>query len=238
LAENQAISPGIYKMRLTLPADYPCPQPGQFVNVYLNDASRLLPRPLSVCDWKSESLTLVYAVVGGGTKSLSGCAPGVGLRVSTPLGKGYAWETFGGKPILLVGGGLGVVPLVYLAKKIPGAKAVLGFQQRPFLADTFPCPAAIATDDGSQGFRGNVLDYLTQADLPADTQMLACGPKPMLKALAQFCRARGFSLQVSLEERMGCGYGACVGCVCKTKNGNRKVCEDGPVFAADEVDFV
>ena len=122
-----------------------------------------------------------------------------------------------------------------MADGVTNVRAVLGFRQEPFLADDFPSAVDIATDDGSVGFRGNVVDLLSQETIPADVAVFACGPKPMLRALSAFAGERGIPLQVSLEERMGCGYGACVGCVCKTTDGNRKVCEDGPVFRGDEV---
>jgi len=235
---NDEIAPGIFKLRLRLPAGYQRPEPGQFVNLYLNDPSRLLPRPISVCGWHESVLTLVYAVVGAGTRAISGYGIGAKIRVSTPLGNGFAVQPV--KSCILVGGGVGVPPLLYLANRLAengrDALAVLGFRGEPFLTDEFPCAVEVATDDGSAGFKGNVVELLEKLNLPASgTQILACGPKPMLGALAKFAAKRGIALQVSLEERMGCGYGACVGCVCKTAGGSRKVCEDGPVFAGDEV---
>jgi dihydroorotate dehydrogenase electron transfer subunit len=235
IIKNFNIAESIYTLQVELPADYPQPRAGQFVNVYLNDAGRLLPRPLSVCDFAPGVLTLAYVVAGGGTSLLSGYAPGTMLRVSTPLGNGFSPENE--KPALLVGGGLGVVPLVYLAKQMQKPRIALGFRSEAFLTEAFPCPADIATEDGSSGFKGNIVEMLRQTDIPAGTVLYACGPKPMLKALTDFAAERGCTVQVSLEERMGCGYGACVGCVCKTKNGNEKVCEDGPVFMGSEVEW-
>jgi len=225
-------------MSLNLPADYPRPEPGQFVNLYLNDESLLLPRPISVCDWADGVLTLVYAVVGVGTKVMSSYGRGARIRISSPLGNGFACD--GIKSCVLVGGGVGVPPLLYLAKRLAAEGCVnilvvLGFRSEPFLDIEFPCGVQVATDDGSYGFKGNALELLEKVAIPAGTQLLACGPKPMLGALAKFAAERGIELQVSLEERMGCGYGACVGCVCKTTDGSRKVCEDGPVFSGGEV---
>jgi len=220
---NEEIARGIFKMRLSYDSE---PEPGQFVNLYLNDESRLLPRPISVCDWKDDVLTLVYAVVGAGTEIISHYKAGTKIRCSVPLGNGFTISEG-----LLVGGGVGIPPLLYLAKKAKNTKAVLGFQDEPFLTEEFPCPVTITTDSGSKGFKGNVVDFLKQADIPKNTQIFACGPKPMLKSLAQLYP----TAEISLEERMGCGYGACVGCSCKTTGGNRKVCEDGPVFKASEV---
>jgi dihydroorotate dehydrogenase electron transfer subunit len=241
ITENKEIAANIYKMQLLMPISfdpsYPVPLPGQFVNVYLNDESRLLPRPLSVCDWHEGMLTLVYAVAGEGTRQLSQYKSGTKIRVSSPLGKGYNTENV--TNALLVGGGVGIPPLLYLAKELSQkaeTRAVLGFRSEPFLTDDFPCPVDIATDDGSAGYKGTVLDVLNVMEgITPGTHIFACGPKPMLKALAIFAQARGLPLQISLEERMGCGYGACVGCVCKTSHGNRKVCEDGPVFNGNEV---
>ena len=169
---------------------------------------------------------------------VSGYGAGTKVRVSTPLGNGFASDSAG--PCLLVGGGVGVPPLLFLAKKLAAqgmtdVRAVLGFRSEPFLVDEFPCAAEAATDDGCAGFKGNVVELLEQSELPTGARIFACGPKPMLRALARFAGERELALQVSLEERMGCGYGACVGCVCKTAKGNRKVCEDGPVFDASEV---
>lgn len=236
IISNNEIASGIFKMRLSFPVEYPQPEPGQFVNVYLNDKSCLLPRPISVCDWEDGVLTLVYAVVGDGTKMISGYASGERIRISTPLGNGFSME--GLERCVLVGGGVGVPPLLYLAKKLTASvRVVLGFRSEPFLADEFPCEVEIATEDGSAGMKGNVIDLMENINTSGCVQILACGPKPMLKALADFAAGRGLSLQVSMEERMGCGYGACVGCVCKTMNGNRKVCEDGPVFDGSEVNW-
>jgi dihydroorotate dehydrogenase electron transfer subunit len=235
IVTNEKIAAGVYRLALGVPPGFPCPAAGQFVNIYLNDPSRLLPRPLSVCDWQNGMLTLVYAVAGAGTKQLSAYKPGDTLRVSYPLGNGY--DTAGVENYLLVGGGAGVPPLFYLSKvlqSVPG-RAVRGFKNEPFLTEGFPCEVEIATDDGSTGFRGNVVDLLRQTEISPSAVLFACGPKPMLRALAAFAASRNLPLQVSLEERMGCGYGACVGCVCKTTQGSKKVCGDGPVFDACEV---
>ena len=236
IIENQEITRGIFKLRLGLPLDYPRPEPGQFVNIYLNDSSRLLPRPISVCDFAKGTLTLVYAVAGAGTEIISGYKAGAAMRVSTPLGNGFSISIKGN--CVLVGGGAGVPPLLFWGKQLNGqlpVRAFLGFKSEPFLTNEFPCDTEIATDDGSSGFKGNVINLLERTEIPDDTQIFACGPRPMLKSLAGFAKERGLALQVSLEERMGCGYGACVGCVCKTTAGSRKVCEDGPVFNASEV---
>ena len=235
---NDEIAREIFMLKLKLPVNYPIPEPGQFVNLYLNDGSFMLPRPISVCDYSENLLTLVYAVVGQGTKMISDYFVGSRIRVSTPLGKGFS--TDGSSPCLLVGGSFGVVPLLLLAKELVAqgqtdVRAAFGFHNETLLVEKFPCTVEVATEDGSCGFKGNVVELLEQIVIPKDTRIFACGSKPMLRALAQFAAGRGLSLQVSMEERMGCGYGACVSCVCKTVRGSRKVCEDGPVFDSGEV---
>ena len=232
IISNNKIATGIYKLELALPSNSPQPKPGQFVNLYLNDESLLLPRPISICDWQDGVLTLIYAVVGEGTKIFSTYGAGVKIRCSTPLGNGF---TVTNSPAIVVGGGVGVPPLLFLSKQLSNVQAVLGFKSEAILQNDFPCKVELATDDGSAGLKGNVLDLLIQMEIPDGTQIYACGPKPMLKALSDFAAKRSLAIQVSLEERMGCGYGACVGCTCKTINGNKKVCEDGPVFNGSEV---
>jgi dihydroorotate dehydrogenase electron transfer subunit len=235
IIDNHPIVDGIYKLNLKLPPGYPCPLPGQFVNLYLNNKSLLLPRPISVCDWIEDVLTLVYAVVGKGTEIISGYKAGTIMRCSTPMGNGFSIE---GGPYLLIGGGVGIPPLVYLSKHLPEKselRVLLGYRSEPFLTGDFPCTVEVATDGGLEGFKGTVIDLLSQTGVADDAKLFACGPRPMLKALTSFAQERGLALQISMEERMGCGYGACVGCICKTVEGNRKVCEDGPVFQGNEV---
>ena len=242
--------------------------PGQFVNVYLRDKSMLLPRPISICRADRDQIILVYRVVGKGTKELSAYQTGETVRISTPLGNGYDLDALFNamkdagpetKTVALVAGGLGVPPMVELAKAIRSRPrsgngrndlngqlrltAAVGFQDNPFLIaelKSFCDEVFIASEKGASGFRGNVLEMMDQQGLAAD-YYLSCGPKPMLAALARYCAGVGKPLQVSLEERMGCGYGACVGCTCKArerKDGSikqKKVCLDGPVFFGEEV---
>jgi dihydroorotate dehydrogenase electron transfer subunit len=200
---------------------------------------------------------LVYRVIGKGTKELSGYKGGDNLRISSPLGQGYYIDHMaatlndygsGTRTVALVAGGLGVPPMVELAKvirnRIPVAKlvAVLGYQDETFLTEeltSFCDGVLIATESGMEGFHGNVLEMMEDLGFAAD-YYLSCGPKPMLKALAGYCGRLNKPLQVSLEERMGCGYGACVGCTCKIKENSdtvrqKKVCKDGPVFFGNEV---
>ena len=246
LAENAGLAPEIFRMVLRLPEGEMPARAGQFVNVYLEDGAHLLPRPISVCRQEGNALTLVYRAVGAGTRHMAQLQPGAEVRISSPLGNGYTLPERG--HVLLVGGGVGVPPLVQAAyeAKAKGlhVTAALGYRDALFLQREFAdaCDAlAIATEDGSAGFHGNVVQLLMAQALPEDTAVLACGPKPMLRALQAFCAARKLPLQVSLGERMGCGYGACVGCVCKLRrNGaivQKRVCKDGPVFDGSEVVF-
>lgn len=247
IAQNRRIAPDIFEMKLCLPDGAEPARAGQFVNVYLDDGAHLLPRPISICRREGDALTLVYRVVGEGTGRMASMQAGEALRVSSPLGNGYALPEMG--HVLLVGGGVGVPPLLAAAHACRArgltVTAALGYRDALFLQDEFTAATdalCIATEDGSAGFHGNVVQLLERETIPTNTTVLACGPKPMLRALAGFCKAKGLPLQVSLEERMGCGYGACVGCVCKLmqKNGTvvqRRVCKDGPVFDGSEVIF-
>jgi dihydroorotate dehydrogenase electron transfer subunit len=253
IVRNDAIAAGTHRMILQTEerdgARYPAPAPGQFVNVYLNDASRLLPRPISVCDFSEGRLTLVFGAVGAGTRQMASCARGTALRVSAPLGRGFDADAARGAPrATLVGGGLGAAPLLFLADALRRAgaarvRAVLGFGSEPLLLSEFAdrCDTLhIATDDGSAGFRGTATELLKELPLAGGEALFACGPAPMLRALSRFAGGHGLPLQVSLEERMGCGYGACLGCACKLAGADRavesrRVCRDGPVFDGKEV---
>ncbi|MDR2089741.1 MAG: dihydroorotate dehydrogenase electron transfer subunit [Clostridiales Family XIII bacterium] len=252
---NERIAADVYRILLEIKENnginYPEPAPGQFVNVYLNDASRLLPRPISVCD-RSEgrpALVFVFGAVGAGTRALAACAPGTALRVGPPAGRGFDLGALRGlSRATLVGGGLGTAPLLFLARALRRAggvriRAVLGYESEAFLAREFEAhcdEVHIATDDGSAGFHGTAVGLLKELPLAGGEIFFACGPAPMLRTLSRFAGGQGIPVQVSLEERMGCGYGACLGCVCKLAGEdaafvNRRVCRDGPVFDGSEV---
>lgn len=245
VVENRSIAPEIHQITFELPVEQQlCP--GQFANVYLNDPSRLLPRPIGISRLQGTKLQLVYRTVGGGTALMAKMQPGETLRLSPPLGKGYDLPESG--HVLLVGGGVGAPLLLGTAdaarEKGLGVTAVLGYRSQLFLKDEFDAvcdKVCIATDDGSHGYHGNVVALLGETELPENTTVLACGPTPMLRALTAFCKEKNLPLQVSLEARMGCGYGACVGCVVKLDvNGEtvqKRVCKDGPVFNGWEVCF-
>ncbi len=224
---------------------------GQFVNVYSADASRLLPRPISLCEInaKEGTIRLVYRIVGEGTLEFSGLCEGDYVSLMGPLGNGF---TTVGKKAMLVGGGIGLPPMLELAKQMnrkePGTvgSIVLGYRDaQTFLLKEFEEQGrtVVATEDGSLGTKGNVLDAIRAKRVDADV-IYACGPKPMLRALKDYAVSQDMECYISMEERMACGIGACLACVCKTKEPNEhtnvcnaRVCVDGPVFDARNLDF-
>ena len=220
--------------------------PGQFINVYLDDKSMLLPRPISICDADNSGVRIVYKIVGRGTKHLSAYRMNQEIKISSPLGNGYhVADDATDKRIALVAGGIGSPPMLGLVKKLTKQNAdvsvFLGFPSQPFLVDEWKglCEKVfIATDDGSFGFHGNVLELLRQSGEIYD-EYFSCGPKGMLKAISEYLSSIERNMQVSLEERMGCGYGACLGCSCKIReNGavtRKSVCKHGPVFLGKDV---
>lgn len=218
-------------------------RPGQFISVYSNDGSRLLPRPISICEIDGDRLRMVYRTVGKGTVEFSGYREGDTLDVLGPLGNGYTLEN---KKALLFGGGIGIPPMLELAKRLDCPRTiVLGYRDELFLNDEFAPygDVYIATEDGSAGTKGNVLDAVRENKLTADV-IYACGPKPMLRAVKAFAEENGIEAFISLEERMACGIGACLACVCETREvdehsnvHNARICKDGPVFNAREVEF-
>ena len=220
-------------------------KPGQFISVYSNDDSKLLPRPISICEIDRENgrLRIVYRVVGYGTKEFSGCKAGDTLEIMGPLGNGYTLKK---DKAILVAGGIGVPPMLELAKELDCEKTiVLGYRDELFLNKEFEQygKVVIATEDGSCGTKGNVLNAIQEKALEADV-IFACGPTPMLRALKEYAAANHITCWISMEERMACGIGACLACVCKTKEkdahsnvNNKRICKDGPVFLSTEVDL-
>lgn len=221
--------------------------PGQFIAVYCQDGSRLLPRPISICETEKEKgiLRIVYRIAGEGTKEISACQSGMELKIMGPLGNGYTLKE---KKAFLIGGGIGIPPMLELAKNLNCEKEiVLGYRSgaEMFLKDELEKYGnlTIATDDGSVGVKGNVLDAIRANSLKADI-IYACGPTPMLRAAKTYAEEQGIEAQISLEERMACGIGACLACVCQSKEvdehsnvHNKRVCKDGPVFDAREVEL-
>ena len=241
------LAEGIFSMWLGAGEMAKAAVPGQFIAVYPNDSARLLPRPISICetDPEKELLRIVYRVAGEGTKELSSCRAGDTLSIMGPLGNGFPLKD---KKALLIGGGIGIPPMLELAKALSCEKtAVLGYRDsQTFLAEEIGKYAglAVATEDGSVGTKGTVLDAIKAQGLKAEI-IYACGPTPMLRALKEYAAKEGIECWISLEERMACGVGACLGCVCHSKDvdehsnvRNKRVCKDGPVFLADEVELL
>ncbi len=220
--------------------------PGQFLSLYSNDESRMLPRPISICEIDKEegTLRLVYRVAGEGTKEFAQMKAGETLRIVGPLGNGFPLLE---KKAFLIGGGIGIPPMVELAKQLHCEKQlVVGYRNAElFLKEELEANGSVyyATEDGSVGTKGNVIDALKGNGLDAEV-LYACGPTPMLRALKAYASEVGIECYLSLEERMACGVGACLACVCKsmdvdhhTNVNNKRVCKDGPVFLADEIDL-
>ncbi len=234
ILSNEPLTASVYRMRLI--GDTSGIRAGQFVNISLSGL--FLRRPISVCEVENGVLTIIYKVVGKGTDQMSTLAIGTSLDILTGLGNGYDLSLAGDRP-LLVGGGVGVPPMYLLAKNLRAmgkdVTVILGFNaaSEVFYEDEFralDCRVTITTVDGSAGVKG----FVTNA-LPNDyTYFYACGPLPMLRAL---CAATTTEGDVSLEERMGCGFGICVGCTTKTRTGQKRVCKEGPVFKKSEIIF-
>ena len=232
IKENTSLTSSVYKM--VLKGDTSNIRPGQFVDILL--PKRYLRRPISVCDVSGDELTLVYKVVGKGTDDMSKMSESESLQIMTELGNGYDLSLSGEKP-LLIGGGVGVPPLYLLAKKLKeeGKKVnvILGFNTKEelFYEEEFKalgCDVTVTTVDGTYGTKG----FVTNA-LPEEyTYVYTCGPLPMLKAVYNSTPVSG---QYSFEQRMGCGFGACMGCTTKTKNGYKRICKEGPVLYKEEI---
>ncbi len=235
IIENRPLTAQVLRMRLggDTSGITAC---GQFVNIKLDGL--YLRRPISVCDRDEDSFTIIYKVVGRGTEKMATLQPGTKLDILTGLGNGYDTSASGSHP-LLIGGGVGVPPLYLLARELRGqgkqVSVILGFNtaEEVFYAEEFRalgCEVAVTTVDGSLGTRG----YVTAA-LPGNyTYFYACGPEPMLRSVSHACTTSG---ELSFEERMGCGFGACMGCSCKTLTGYKRICRDGPVMKKEEIQW-
>ena len=234
IVSNEALTDSVYKMILSGDTSA-ITAAGQFVNIQLDGL--FLRRPISVCDYDDTTLTIVYKVVGKGTAAMSRMAPGKELDILTGLGNGYDLSLSGDKPVLL-GGGVGVPPMYNLAKKLvsEGKKVtvILGFNTKSeiFYEAEFKalgCDVIVATADGSYGVKGFATTPLAELSY---TYFYTCGPEPMLKAVYKATNTSG---QMSFEERMGCGFGACMGCSCKTLTGYKRICKEGPVMKKEEI---
>lgn len=231
---NTPLTSNVYKMILEGDTSE-ITRPGQFINIQLDGF--YLRRPISVCDCDSETVTIIYKVVGKGTEAMSKMNVGESLDVLTGLGNGYNTKKAGDKPLLL-GGGVGVPPLYMLARILceqgKDVSVILGFNKADeiFYKDEFEalgCRVYVATADGSVGTKGFVTDVMKDLEY---THFYTCGPEPMLKAVYKTSVTSG---QLSFEERMGCGFGACMGCSCKTLVGNKRICKEGPVMRKEEI---
>ncbi len=244
ILSQRRLAPEIYDMRIEGGEAAKDARPGQFVTLYCEDGARILPRPISICEREGTRFRLVYRIAGAGTREFASYGAGKKLRMMGPLGNGFPLLN---KRAILIGGGIGIPPMLELMKELPGEKtAVLGYRDRElFLRDEFAAygPVATATEDGSAGVRGNVLDAIREQGVEGEV-IYACGPTPMLRAVKEYALEKGLLCYLSLEERMACGIGACLACVCRSKETdehtgvhNKRVCKDGPVFEAREVEL-
>ena len=242
-----------YSLHLNAPHIAKTAQAGQFVEMYINDGAMILPRPISICDADGDVVRFVYQVKGKGTKWLSALTAGDALRITGPLGVGFDLGLGGADAAAVAGGGIGIPPLLLLCKRLQAENAnraitaFLGYRGDVFLVKDFKkagVTVKIATDDGSLGFHGNVAQLLEHERVPFGA-LYTCGPTPMLQSVAAYAEKRQMPCQVSMEEKMGCGVGACMSCVVKMKSAGsstsagdwtyKRVCADGPVFNAAEV---
>lgn len=241
---QEKIANGIYSLWINTPTVASKAVPGQFINIYTNNQSLLLPRPISICeiDKAGGRLRLVYRVVGKGTDEFSGLKKDDKIKILGPIGNGFPLMD---KKSLLVGGGIGIPPMLELAKQLNNPTIVAGYRDELFL-DTELSNAGqlfVSSDNGAFGTKGNVMDAIKANNIKPEV-IYACGPMIMLKALKEYAAENNIPAYISLEERMACGVGACLGCVCKTVEkdhhthvNNTRVCTEGPVFEAKEVDI-
>jgi len=228
-----------------------CAKAGQFIGVYPKDRSTLLPRPISICQVndKKDALCIVYRIAGQGTAEFSSYQEGDSVEILGTLGNGFPTEAAEGKKVFLMGGGIGIPPMLELARVLPAStekQIIVGYRDdQLFLKEDLEKNGTvyIATEDGSVGTKGNVMNAIEENHLQADV-IFACGPMPMLRAIKKYAEEKKIKAYISLEEHMACGVGACLGCVVKTKEvdhhshvHNARICTDGPVFDAEEVEI-
>lgn len=246
VVEQKRLAEGVYSLWLQTEEIAANAVAGQFVDLYCADGSRLLPRPISICelDRAMGRLRIVYRVAGKGTDEFSKLKKGDKLDVLGPLGNGFPLL---GERAVLIGGGIGIPPMLELARELPGSKTIVaGYRNDElFLYEDLRAQAevVVATEDGSVGAKGNVLDAIRANGVEGEV-VYACGPMPMLRAVKAYAAEKRVRCYLSLEERMACGIGACLACVCKSNEvdghthvRNKRVCKEGPVFEAEEVDL-
>lgn len=247
IESTSCLATGVYEIWFHTSDIAKAAKQGQFISVYSNNGAHLLPRPISICEIQGDLLRIVYRVVGEGTKEFSKMKAGDRLEIQGPLGNGYDTQApYAAQKAILFGGGIGIPPMLELAKQLNCEKTiVLGYKDELFLNDEFEPygTVIIATEDGSSGVKGNVLDAVEQHCIQAEV-IYACGPLPMLRAIKAYAIEHHMDCFVSLEEKMACGIGACLACVCNStqidehsKVNNKRVCKEGPVFDAMEVEF-
>ena len=250
VVSQEQLADGIFSMWIETEAAKTA-KPGQFISMYTNDGSKLLPRPISICEIDAEQsqLRVVYRVTAEktGTEQFSKMKAGDTLPIIGPLGNGFPLEAGTGKRAFLMGGGIGVPPILELAKQLDCEKQIImGYRNADtFLKEQFEENGTVyvSTEDGSAGTKGNVMDAIRENALQADI-IYACGPTPMLRAIKQYAEENNIECYISLEERMACGIGACLACVCQSKEkdhhsnvNNKRICKDGPVFLSTEVEI-
>lgn len=246
ITEQRKIASDVYSMWIQTEKIAEEARPGQFLSLYSQDESRMLPRPISICEIDREMgrIRLVYRMVGKGTEEFSRLTAGEKIEVLGPLGNGFPLKE--GKKAFLMGGGIGIPPMVELAKELNGeVQIIAGYRDELFLTEELKAGGQlyIATEDGSAGTKGNVMDAIRENGLTADV-IYACGPRPMLRAIKTYAEENGIECYLSMEERMACGIGACLACVCQsaevdehTQVKNKRVCKEGPVFLSTEVEL-
>lgn len=248
---QESLADGIFSMWIGTKAAREA-KPGQFLSFYTVDGTKLLPRPISICeiDREREAIRVVYRVTGEhtGTEQFSKLCAGDVIETVGPLGNGFPVDRAQGRRVFLMGGGIGVPPILELAKEMECIKKqiIVGYRDKQtFLREEFEQNGElyISTEDGSVGTKGNVMDAVRESGLEADL-IYACGPTPMLRAIKAYAQEKEIECYISLEERMACGIGACLGCVCQSKEkdahsnvNNKRICKDGPVFLATEVEI-
>ena len=245
VVSQKTLTTDVYSLVLEAPEIASQAIAGQFVSVYTHDGSKMLPRPISLCgiDREAGTLRLVYRVVGFGTKEFSQLTAGDTVDILGPLGNGFMKSD---KKAILIGGGIGIPPMLQLAKELDCEKSVvLGYRDEIFLNEEFEPYAHVymSSEDGQHGVKGNVIDAIKKYGVDGAV-IYACGPTPMLRGIKAYAMENGIECQISMEEKMACGVGACLACVCKTKDidehsqvHNRRICKDGPVFYAEEVEL-
>lgn len=248
IIKQEKIAPDVYSLWLKTQKTAGNAKAGQFVSLYCSDGSRVLPRPVSICeiDGENQAIRLVYRVVGKGTEEFSHRKEGETIDLMGPFGNGFPLEQAKGKKVFLMGGGIGIPPMVETSKQLDAEKQIIvGYRDELFLQEELMQYGTVytATEDGSSGTAGNVLDAVRENKLEADV-IFACGPTPMLRAVKAYALEHHILCWISMEEKMACGIGACLACVCKSKEvdahthvNNKRICKDGPVFLCTEVEL-